>query len=84
MRKSNYSEHQIVGALERAEAGIPIKSMASSIERFHDFCQLGGILEIRWSSPQQAYPNIDVGRGPTQGFGGATFEHLAQPFDQFL
>jgi putative transposase len=31
MRKSKYSEHQIVGALKRAEAGVPVKDLCREL-----------------------------------------------------
>ena len=31
MRKSKYSEHQIVGALKRAEAGVPVKDLCRKL-----------------------------------------------------
>ena len=31
MRKSKYSEHQIVGALKRAEAGVPVKDLCRGL-----------------------------------------------------
>jgi putative transposase len=31
MRKSKYSEHQIVGALKRAEAGAPVKDLCREL-----------------------------------------------------
>ena len=32
MRKSKYSEQQIVGALKRAEAGVPVKDLCRELE----------------------------------------------------
>jgi putative transposase len=31
MRKSKYSEHQIVGALKRADAGVPVKDLCREL-----------------------------------------------------